>query len=414
MTEKIEENTHQSMENTSIIIDIFESREIDLTPAEKPKRRRQVDEYDYNDPFFEQVEGELDAVEIECKLENFFVYKGEMTDNPKKIAKKFNRELKKKELQQSILTENKKSDKEENLVFSFEKVFGKGGANVKYKKEPSFLNRLFWLFYVYSKHLKENTHGSIRKTSATVEKHSNSEVSMKEHPCRDKEDQSLMCYFLSMLGNSSADYYAISLVLSKHESGRFPVLDLSLSDDEKQSFLEIKRDEIETLYKRIVERVGEESRYDSNGKSYKDFKDDKATMLFIKFYLIYIEYYTVANSRAVNFSANLASEYLSAAFPAICTNNTKLKYYARRVMDMMMAEEDYNVEDVIEGYITEEGKPLANKNDGTEADNTAQNAANIEGNDRNFISTASSITSLDLLTNSKSMNDEIFKSGPEK
>lgn len=63
----------------SVQIDIMTPQEIDLGNGTRGRRRRQkVDEYDYNDPFIEPMEGETQAVMIECSLEDFFVYSGQL------------------------------------------------------------------------------------------------------------------------------------------------------------------------------------------------------------------------------------------------------------------------------------------------------------------------------------------------
>ncbi|WEL38469.1 hypothetical protein PFJ87_04g01430 [Encephalitozoon hellem] len=70
----------------TIRVNIMESKEIDLGKKEKLKKRRQrVDDYDYNDPLIEPFEGETQMVMIECSLEDFFVYKGELPYSAKKV-----------------------------------------------------------------------------------------------------------------------------------------------------------------------------------------------------------------------------------------------------------------------------------------------------------------------------------------
>ncbi|KMV66326.1 hypothetical protein M970_041180 [Encephalitozoon cuniculi EcunIII-L] len=70
----------------TIQVNLMEPKEIDLRKKTKQKKRRQrTDEYDYNDPFIEPFEGETEMVMIECNLEDFFVYKGELPYSAKKV-----------------------------------------------------------------------------------------------------------------------------------------------------------------------------------------------------------------------------------------------------------------------------------------------------------------------------------------
>lgn len=73
----------ESMDTKEYKINILESKEIDLGGAKHVKKVR-GDDYDYEDGFLEPFEGDTDAVELECKLEDFFVYKGRMTEDAKK------------------------------------------------------------------------------------------------------------------------------------------------------------------------------------------------------------------------------------------------------------------------------------------------------------------------------------------
>lgn len=67
-----------------IEFDVCESREVNVCPRDV-RRKRRVDDYDYNDPFIEHFDGEDDAVEIEPHLQNFFIYEGQLHDKPSKV-----------------------------------------------------------------------------------------------------------------------------------------------------------------------------------------------------------------------------------------------------------------------------------------------------------------------------------------
>ncbi|KAL0263918.1 UNVERIFIED_CONTAM: hypothetical protein PYX00_011249 [Menopon gallinae] len=67
-----------------IEVDVFGSKEVDVHPQER-RRRRRADDYDYTDPFIEQLEGEDDVVEMEPHIQNFFMHEGPLQDRPSKV-----------------------------------------------------------------------------------------------------------------------------------------------------------------------------------------------------------------------------------------------------------------------------------------------------------------------------------------
>lgn len=108
----------------TIEIDFLQSKEIDLSPKEK--KRMKLEEYDYNDDFLEHFEGDNQLVDLDCNIENFFVYKGNLTGNPKKIARKY----------------NNKEKKNMSNTFIFENNLFKG-----IKRDSKFHNMTYWWFY---------------------------------------------------------------------------------------------------------------------------------------------------------------------------------------------------------------------------------------------------------------------------
>lgn len=83
-----------------IKFNILESQEVDLSEnQEQKKRKRKVDDYDYEDDFIEPFEGEDELVDIECKLENFFVYKGQLKQSCRRILSTFKNRIKRKSKQ---------------------------------------------------------------------------------------------------------------------------------------------------------------------------------------------------------------------------------------------------------------------------------------------------------------------------
>ncbi|KAM0672016.1 hypothetical protein CWI42_041680 [Ordospora colligata] len=93
-----------------IQIDVMKSVEIDLKKKTKEsKRPKRIDEYDYNDPFIEPFEGETQAVMVECNLNDFFVYRGELPYSAKKVLSVWESRSLREQLK------NDKKDKNDNV-----------------------------------------------------------------------------------------------------------------------------------------------------------------------------------------------------------------------------------------------------------------------------------------------------------
>ncbi|KAM0674209.1 hypothetical protein GVAV_002283 [Gurleya vavrai] len=95
-----------------INFNINESKEIDLNPnAKHTHKRKKNDDYDFEDPFIEVNEHENEIIELECHIENFFVYAGILQEEGNKVIKKYNN-MKKENKAKKIKTNS--FDKDEN------------------------------------------------------------------------------------------------------------------------------------------------------------------------------------------------------------------------------------------------------------------------------------------------------------
>lgn len=96
-------------EDVIIKIDLHNPQEINFGEKEEGKKKRQkVDEYDYEDDFIEPFEGELQPVMIECNIDDFFIYKGQLPYNSKRVLSVHKaREEKKKKLGENNVGEEK-------------------------------------------------------------------------------------------------------------------------------------------------------------------------------------------------------------------------------------------------------------------------------------------------------------------
>lgn len=83
------------MSDTEFEIDIGAMKEIDLEQASAIKRPRKSKEndYDYTDPFIEPFEGDVTAVLLECKMEDFFVYSGLLPSTAKRALRSYQNQL---------------------------------------------------------------------------------------------------------------------------------------------------------------------------------------------------------------------------------------------------------------------------------------------------------------------------------
>ncbi|EJW04956.1 hypothetical protein EDEG_00073 [Edhazardia aedis USNM 41457] len=110
------------MKELNIPININECLELNFKKKIKKKRRKVVDDLDYEDDFIEKDDDELEPVEIEPFIENFFVYSGAI-DDYKRILKKYELELKKvkiKRLSAYDMNTKKPIFLEENKNFEIE------------------------------------------------------------------------------------------------------------------------------------------------------------------------------------------------------------------------------------------------------------------------------------------------------
>lgn len=293
----------ETYENKEIPIDIFESMQIDFKP-EKPKKRRNYDDYDYNDPFLESFEGEFDAVELECKLENFFIYKGKMEDDPKRIARKYNNSLKKTKLIDSIKNINQKDSEapKRKLYFEFEKMLINSiNPNYKYKKDPKFENLIYWIFYI-------------------------------EQP----KDEINVYTRLKILSIYRPEEY-----LKQFE-------DLKVTFDMEKCIEELK-ETIEAQYLALHAVVALDSSFSEDKKSFKLFSDRSYIEKMICFITNFMKFYIIKSDENISHVKNYALDYLNAMLPEQCTNGIKIKHYVSKVIDLKIKEAGYDVGSVKNG-----------------------------------------------------------------
>lgn len=295
----MEKGDETSLEERKIQISIFESTQVDFK-AKKQKKTRRVDDYDYNDPFLEPFEGEFDAVELECKLDNFFIYKGRIQEEPKRIARKYNNSLKKHKLIDTINSsgQNETLEMSKSQNFEFERMLSNSiNKNYKYKKDSRFINGLAWLFFVET-------------PTTEVKRYVNEKV--------------------------------VERLLNKPSSA---VSNLDGLDEEVEKL----KMETENIFNGIMKLVSEEKNYTANMKNFEKLKDEVFIEELVSFVVKYIAYSVCNSCENINYVVNLAVEYLIAAFPEKCTNKIRIKYYVLKSIMAKIEEKGYDLEKALSG-----------------------------------------------------------------
>lgn len=288
-------------ESKDIPINVFESIQIDFKP-EKPKKRRKADDYDYNDPFLESFEGEFDAVELECKLENFFVHKGTMEDDPRKISRKYNNNLKKTKLCDVIAGVDQRVEASAPAVlFEFERMLASVlNPGSKYKKESKLENSLMCVIFM-------------------------------ESPKNDVEHH--LKYKILSLYNDK-----------KYGSGLNYVDPVELEEG-----LEILRSEVENMFKAFLVAANDDGNFSRDKKSFNKFKEGEFTGLMVDFCVKYMKYYAATTNESLQYIKNRALEHLNAMLPDQCTNKIRLKHYLLKCIHSRIESGGYSLKDAVEG-----------------------------------------------------------------
>ncbi|EPR78341.1 hypothetical protein SLOPH_1192 [Spraguea lophii 42_110] len=102
------------MFNKEIPIDIMSSTEINFVANIQKRPRRSKEDYDAEDSFVDNLEGEDEMVYIECTMDDFFVYSGTLPTTAKRVAKKYKkREERKSKDKEDKNTKEEKKEKDD-------------------------------------------------------------------------------------------------------------------------------------------------------------------------------------------------------------------------------------------------------------------------------------------------------------
>lgn len=313
MTKNEEKDPSPSLENKYIAVNIFESQEINLAPV-KARKRRMLEDYDYDDPFMEPMEGEYEPVELECKLKNFYVYKGDLPEPAKKIAQKYNRAKKKREtlgiqLNESPIQNNDGQNDEKVGVPEFSNVLLDFEASENYilfkptwsKTDAKLSNFLFLL-------------SAICKIDKPTELHAAHTV-------------------LSRMGLSTELVH----------------LEVDSTPEELVEYYASLKEQLEILYKKITDEIHLETNYIKNGKIFQKFNDNEFMNDLMDFHLYYIRYYSGMGEKNLNTARKRATWAVLIAFPPACTNHTKLKHNINNKIAKIIEEKGYDSEKAAKG-----------------------------------------------------------------
>lgn len=331
-----------SLENVEIPINIFESHEISLVPA-KPKKRRVADEYDYNDPFLEPMEGEYEPVELECKLKNFYVYKGNLQKSAKKTAQQYNREKKKRDTL---------------------------GIQLSNDTAPAIL-------------------GPSQDATAVLFDFEKSKDYVMSKPSWAKTDTRLTNFVLWLISTrdleTPASTEAALATLRRADLKTTMEMASSPSPEELVAYYAQLKIRLEELHAQIVQVLSNQRNYSEDGKIFKGFKSNKFMEDLLNFHLLYVKYYAGAGESNMNTARKRATWAVLSAFPSSCTNNIKLKHNVIKEISKQLAHEGFDMEKAAIGEFvkigdnreTQEPKGHDNNADTSNKDNKINTANKI-------------------------------------
>ncbi|KAI5149711.1 hypothetical protein ENBRE01_1075 [Enteropsectra breve] len=334
-SKKQEEEQKSPYENVDIKVDAMKSREIDMMPP-KTKKRRQIDEYDYNDPFFEPFEGEMMAVELECKLENFFVYQGPLQDDAKKIARKYNRVSKKEQMAESINSIEKKLKETENdpLAFDFEADEASISQSSRYKKDSRFNSLLCWAIEQEEPKSALEKEISMHLINGLQSLNNEKSTDVKQKP----EE--------SELHDMNADG------IEKEKS----FVDGSEAFDRNKSFIEMVpvhlrgamealHLEIKAAYAKLKEELLKATYFNATGKAFLYSENSALLDEILHFIIIYMKFRSY-DGKSINRLRNNACEYILNLFSEGCANTNKLKYFVKKRIENVIVAQGHDLEKI--------------------------------------------------------------------
>lgn len=380
-----------------IKIDFASQKELDLAPPEKKKRAR-TEEYDYDDDFMDAFEGDEQLVDIECKLENFFIYKGEIPDEPRRIVRKYKTQI----------------QKDENNEFEFENKLSK-----IMKKDAKFHNLTYFWYYqeivkaisVANKEIQGNTTGNSATDTENITNGTSASSSIDEEmivaklnelPIPVRVDLYIKIEIMrninrmklppvkkklsydvpteeEMLARENAAKVDNNVASTLNASGedeeppQVPLFlpSLAVDPNDVEEYLKNKKKSINTLYDQLKIIITDTNNY-SKGYRHFNFKTgaktgatDKnpiTTLGLIKAFISdYILYYYADQSDTVR---SRVVAILQKIFPEECTNWNKLKYHLSQ--EIQSEAKGYNWNRLSNGYITpeeiKEGNGVTNDN----------------------------------------------------
>jgi hypothetical protein len=304
-----------------IEVDLQKSIEIDLGEGKDKKRRRQrQDDYDYADPLIEPFEEETKLVSLECSIEDFFVYKGQLPYSAKRVL---------------------------SVHRAREARAGAREIEVKRQKE---INRLD-----FPKEARDALDPSSEDTGAS-KLSPQKKAALARTPIPKSEEKNcapLISFIVSRLrkpreempsGDDKLEYYAHCLVLKQVGDPLYQELSPPPempTEEETMEYVERNRKKEEELMKLIVDDIHDHRLYAENFTLFRGFRraEFNSRMLGYMLCAIRVEYLT--NDRA-SFS-KLRKDVLDRIRPSfsdVCRNTCKMSNYLNQYITALLLEEE--------------------------------------------------------------------------
>lgn len=292
-----------SQEDVIVQVDVMGSKEIDLGKKTKEKKRRQrVDDYDYNDPLIEPFEGEGEMVMIECSLQDFFVYKGELPYSARRVLGVHSA---RKAREQSKVAK----DADSNASPPKDKT-----QEQKAKRSPE------------TKAPVRRKRGKIPKGDLKACDYLASLMKLEADRLRES----------AVSRDDEVEFHAYSIALEVFEREREPETAVGInpdditkpSEDEKDKYLRERRPRIERLLDMIAEDARSHALYSRNLSLFKGFRKEEFLFNVSEYFLLFIRT-SLLSRKDLSFNGARREAYANilSVFPTTCKNSTQAQYY---------------------------------------------------------------------------------------
>ena len=305
------------MKEINVEIDFYKQKELDL--GVKEKRRQIREDYDYDDDFLERFEGDDQLIDLDCNIENFFIYKGDLEDKPKKIARKY-------KLQE---------EKDFKNEFEFENKM-----KPVTKRDQRFHNLFYYILYCDL--LKQGEFSEKIKIRKYIEKLilRNRKILIVPNYTKKEQETELSKQFLNTVETTETD----STIEDEFQKELDKIKVKSYTEEEIKSYLEGLKSEINEKYTEIKSILSNVENYKNNFKSF-DFKNENFIELSLEFITDYVIFYYADQNDKIKIRAINA---IIKMFAEECTNN-RLKKHIVDLIEEAVKKNNLDLKEVLKG-----------------------------------------------------------------